>query len=80
MSTMRAATFEKRYQPLPAPSGSDFWEREELLAAAPEDQHVWTVTEHGGLTFAQAGYHIVNKIGYVVTVQPWTTGDETARW
>jgi hypothetical protein len=77
---MRAATFENRYQPQPAPSGSDFWERDELDAAHPSDTHVWTVIEDDGRTYAVAGYHVVNKIGYVITAAPWQTGDEEARW
>lgn len=77
---LRAATFDKTYDPQPAPSGSDFWEWAEVKAAHPNVTQVWTVVEEGGLTYAVAGYHIVNAIGYVVTTQPWRRGDELARW
>ena len=40
-----------------------------------EDRYVWTVIETGdssdGNWYAVPGYHIVNKLGYVVTKKPW---------
>jgi hypothetical protein len=78
---MRAATFEKRYQPIPAPSGSDFWHWTELCDEHPDPKRMWSVTEYAGRTYVQAGvWHFVNVIAYTVTTQPWTTGDEEARW
>lgn len=53
------------------PSG-DFFEFQDV-----RDQplnHVWTVIETGddddGNWYAQPGFHIVNKIGYVMTTKP----------
>lgn len=77
---LRAVTFDARYGPKPAPSGSDFWQWDEVVAASPTVDHVWTVVEEAGLTYATAGYHIVNVVGYVVTDVPWSRGDEIARW
>lgn len=40
----------------------------------PED-HVWTVVESGddedGNWYAAPGFHLVNRLGYVVTTRPW---------
>lgn len=38
-------------------------------------QRVWTILDDGGVTdvlYASPGFHIVNKIGYVITEIPWT--------
>lgn len=54
------------------PSG-DFFEFEDVRDQPPD--HVWTVVETGddrdGSWYAQPGFHVVNKIGYVMTKEPW---------
>lgn len=43
--------------------------------------HVWTITEgDDGSLWACAGFHIVNKLGYVTTERPWNTADEAFRF
>ena len=38
--------------------------------------HVWTIIESGsdedGNWYASPGFHIVNRMGYVMTTKPWT--------
>ena len=38
--------------------------------------HVWTIIEPGsdedGHWYASPGFHIVNRMGYVMTTKPWT--------
>jgi hypothetical protein len=38
--------------------------------------HVWTVVDTGddadGNWYAQPGFHVVNKLGYVMTRRPWS--------
>ncbi len=38
--------------------------------------HVWTIIESGsdedGNWYAPPGFHIVNRMGYVMTKKPWT--------
>lgn len=43
--------------------------------------HVWTVVEgdDGGL-YASPGFHIVNKIGYLLTKKPWKSASRDATW
>lgn len=62
------------------PSG-DFFEYEDVKNM--DIHYVWTVVETGGddrSWYASPGFHVVNKLGYVVTAKPWTTGDEEAVW
>lgn len=39
------------------------------------ENHVWTVVDTGdddnGNWYAQPGFHVVNKLGYVMTKKPW---------
>jgi hypothetical protein len=46
------------------------------------DKHrVWTVVEgEDDSWYALPGYHVVNKLGYVLTDKPWSTGLEEAVW
>ena len=37
-----------------------------------DDRHVWTVVEgDSGSLYAMSGPHAVNRIGYLVTEEPW---------
>lgn len=79
MTTIGEAEFDYEYCPLPAPSGESVWEHKETLAYPPEQ--VWTLIDgEDGNGYAIAGYHLVNKFGYVVTEKPWQNGDEEALW
>lgn len=58
-----------------APSG-DFFFFEQVKDQPVE--HVWTIVETGfdtGSWYAGPGFHVVNKLGYVLTTRPWV--DET---
>ena len=39
-------------------------------------EHVWTIVDSGddsdGNWYAQPGFHVVNKLGYVMTRKPWS--------
>ena len=40
-------------------------------------EHIWTILEGDDDTlFYGAGYHLVNRLGYLITEVPWITGDE----
>lgn len=44
-------------------------------------QMVWTViTGDSGLLWVCAGYHLVNRINYVITKKPWVTSTEEFLW
>lgn len=72
--------FWEHYKPIPAPlgtgDGGNLWNWEQAQHI-PLNQ-VWTVVEGDDDTeswYACPGFHIVNKIGYCITQQPWV--DET---
>jgi hypothetical protein len=69
-------------------SENEFWDEWEVIQKASGDlfefsdvkdqplNHVWTILESGdgddGNWYASPGFHIVNRIGYVMTKRPWT--------
>lgn len=37
---------------------------------------VWTIIETDGEMYCVAGFHLVNRIGFIITEKPWETGEE----
>jgi hypothetical protein len=47
---------------------------------AKKQRHVWTIIEgDDGEFYLSAGYHIVNRFGYMITKKPWVSGDEEVK-
>ena len=81
--------FVKKFSPIPNPYRStpihpayvfEYYPDDpetEILAKTPVNR-VWTVTDGGGnAPFSlSAGYHLVNRMGYVITEKPWDKADE----
>ena len=53
-----------------------FGEELKFVQSHVHTNRVWTVTECDGEWVVGAGYHFVNRIGYLITEQPWKSGDE----
>jgi hypothetical protein len=72
--------FDAIYKPRESPSGEPVWTWDEVQAAPLT--HVWTVVtgDNGEDEYASPGYHIVNKVGYVVTEVPWPDDTTDAVW
>lgn len=55
-------------------SSGDLFEFADVQGEPPH--HVWTVADSGddsdGNWYAQPGFHVVNKLGYVMTRRPWS--------
>lgn len=50
---------------------------EELDFVRSQSQgHVWTIVENDEVLTLLPGYHRVNRLGYILTENPWKTGDE----
>jgi hypothetical protein len=70
--------FEEQFRPLPAPGDPEdefgMWDLEVVQAAGVPEQRVWTIIEgdRSRALYAMPGFHFVNRLGYVVTEQPWT--------
>jgi hypothetical protein len=52
-----------------------YGEELEQVKLQPEN-HIWTIRDEDGGTSITAGYGFVNRLGYLITSKPWTTGDE----
>jgi hypothetical protein len=69
--------FQEKFKPMTAPSVDEgtIWTWSEVKAANIPKNRVWTIVETGDPEdenwYALPGYHIVNKIDYVVTEVPW---------
>lgn len=78
--TMKEHEFWERYGPVETPGqegqGSYLMDYNDVKDL---DAHsVWTVVEgEDGIWVIAAGFHIVNKLGYLVTEKPWVSGGET---
>ena len=41
-----------------------------------DETHVWTWVDTDEGTFITAGFHLVNRIGYFITEEPWSQPDQ----
>ena len=50
----------------------------EYVIAQPIEQinHLWTIIEGDIHTWFAPGYHLVNRLGYIITQIPWQDGQE----
>jgi hypothetical protein len=74
------AAFVRDYAPRVKPNG-DLFEFEDV-EQLPRNT-VWTIVDDGGETdclFASPGFHVVNKLGYIVTAKPWADDTLDALW
>lgn len=46
------------------------------LVLATEDQFIWTCLDGDYGTYLVSGYHLVNRIYYLITNEPWTEQEE----
>ena len=67
--------FHQTFKTIDAPSGEPLWSWQELKDAGISTWVVWTIVETGDPEdenwYAVPGYHVVNKIDYCVTENPW---------
>jgi len=62
------------YIPIMREEGSTAFETygEDLAFVGTQDnKHVWTLLDCDGKLVIGAGYHFVNRIGYIITIKPW---------
>lgn len=43
---------------------------------AQDPAHIWTIVEAEEKLFYVAGFHFVNRLGYIITEKPWVSGTE----
>lgn len=70
---------EDRFTVVPHDEGRLWFEHGETLGFPL--RRVWTVVEgDSGALWALTGYHVVNRVYYLVTEQEWTADDEQAEF
>lgn len=77
--------FYEKFQPIQnhlvddAPEGGCMFETygDELAFVLSQDpQNIWTIVEGENKMHYVKGYHLVNRIGYLVMKNPWTLEDK----
>lgn len=78
--------FEERYELLKnnfdksAAYGGAWFETygdEELFVRNADPKTVWTIVEGDEFLWVIAGFHLVNRFGYLITRTPWASDSET---
>lgn len=81
MGTLITETeFETEYRPIVNAHGDAVVDYSHAVSAPIN--YVWTIVDgdNGRDLYAAPGFHVVNRIGYVITERPWTDDIETAEW
>jgi len=78
MRAGRYSVFEKLYQPVTKQDGSMLFETygydlEEVINT--NYNHIWTLLDCDGKLRIGAGYHIVNRMNYIITKHPWISNE-----
>lgn len=73
------AIFERRFKPLLCKEGALIWHNSEIPRPIV-GRHWWTVLDCDGKLYVSAGFHFVNRIGYIKTEIPWTDADHQRDW
>ena len=69
--------FERRFRHVHRDDGTPLWQLWEVRPAEATDlRHWWTVIDCDGRLYLSAGFHFVNRLGYVRCEGPWTSADE----
>ena len=73
------AVFERRFKPEIREDGSLIWDNSEIPRPIV-GRHWWTVLDCDGKLYVSAGFHFVNRIGYIRTELPWDDADHRRDW
>lgn len=68
-------TFERRFQPLPAPDHDLLWEIGQV-PNNPDCHYWWTVLDCDGRLYLSPGFRFVNRFAFVRGTEPWTDEDQ----
>jgi hypothetical protein len=75
----RFSTFEKSYSPEIRKDGSILFEtygKDLDGVRKTHSQHIWTLLDCNGRLVIVAGYHLVNRMNYLITKNHWRDGTE----
>lgn len=68
-------TFERRFQPMPAPDHDVLWETHQV-PENPDCRFWWTVLDCDGRLLIAPGFRFVNRFAFIRCALPWTDEDE----
>ncbi len=68
-------TFERRFEPLPAPDHDLLWEIGQVPKGA-DYRYWWTVLDSDGHLYLSPGFRFVNRFAFVRCARPWTDDDQ----
>lgn len=68
------STFERRFRPIDSPHQTVWWQRDQLPADV-DPHRVWTIIDCDGKLYVLPGFHLVNRIDYVLCEVPWSDED-----
>lgn len=69
-------TFERRFQPMPAPNHELLWELRGEVPADADYRYWWTVLDCEGRLYVSRGFRFVNRFAFIRCAVPWTDDDE----
>jgi hypothetical protein len=61
------------------PGADDESVRDDYKGIDPDSKNLWTIIDADGSLYAVTGVHRVNRLGYIVTEEPWIE-DTEAVW
>lgn len=70
------STFERRFQPMPAPNHDLLWEVRGEVPRDADYRYWWTVLDYGGRLHVSPGFRFVNRFAFIRCSVPWTDDDE----
>jgi len=59
--------------------GDEYKYIEKISVNPNTSSKIWTICEEDGVTFIQAGWHFVNRLGYIITEKPFENKEDQFR-
>ena len=69
--TIYSKTFFNKYVPIHEDVWVDDKEFIETMNKPDGERYIWTVGEEDGTWYVNSGYHLVNRIGFIITKNKW---------
>ena len=69
--TIYSKTFLNKYIPIHEDVWVDDKEFIETMKKPEGERYIWTVGEEDGTWYVTSGYHLVNRIGFIITKNKW---------
>lgn len=74
MKTLTEDEFDTKFTVVPNDDGETI--RPTSDGIDPDSKHLWTILDGDEALYASSGFHYVNRVGYLLTVEAWTEETE----